>query len=104
MDRDRSGRRDVGSLQSCPNCGKIGSIVRDWQAFTARENARIHQIGSWRDVLNYKQCITCQSLVRLFDSSLYFNAYLSISASHDGKNLKIRLYEKDVDPEELSVS
>jgi hypothetical protein len=107
MGQDQSAEQYVAAIYPCPNCQKIASIVRDWQAFTAftpRGRKRRHQIGRWRDVLGAKQCVTCQSLVRLFDSSLYFSAYYSISATHDGKNLSIRLYEKDVDPEELSVS
>ena len=102
--QDQSAVRYIASLHFCPNCHKIASIVRDWQAFTARENRRSYRIGSWSDFLRAKECVTCQSLVRLFDSKLYFNAFISISASHDRENLNIRLYEKGADPEELSVS
>jgi hypothetical protein len=102
--QDQSAVQYIASLHFCPNCHKIASIVRDWQAFTARENGRRYQIGSWSDFLRAKECVTCQSLVRLFDSEFYFNEFVSISASHERDSLNIRLYEKGADLEELSVS
>lgn len=97
-------RHYTATPQPCPNCHNIASIVRDWQAFTARNNRRRYQIGSWNNFLRAKQCSTCQALVRLFDSELHFNAFVSISPSRSRDNLHIFLYEKGLDPEELSVS
>ncbi len=102
--QDQSATRYIASTHLCPNCHKIASIVRDWQVFTPRENRRSHQIGSWSNFRRAKDCVTCQSLVRLFDSTLLFNAFVSISASYNRKNLSIHLYEEGADQEELSVS
>ena len=48
--------------------------------------------------------MTCSSFVHLFDAKRFLNAFLSISASYDRKNLNIQVYERGADPEELSVS
>lgn len=92
------------SPHACPNCLEIASKVRNWQAFVSRRDGCSYQIGSWQAFQRAKDCETCQSLVRLFESKIYFGAFVSIFPSYDRKDLIIRLSELDADPEELSVS
>ncbi|KAF2462561.1 HET-domain-containing protein [Lindgomyces ingoldianus] len=95
--------------QACFNCHKIACIVRNWPKFRIEENPRGHRIGRWRDIENAKDCVSCQSLVRLFSTQAYYDASVIISsgdneASSDSGCLIIRLRDETADPTRLETT